>query len=306
MLGEQNLRRQRQHASKPHASQVERTQGLEPRRPSGAAEKPSSSPTARTASRTSGGMGSTARVCGMARFCSTVNCSTSTVRSLSSAKRRSDSSQSLAVGDVGRGAAEHPHLAFVGQARSGQQVDQHFGGRLVEAVERHGVPARQLPVAQPQGPQRVVVLDHARDVDQHIVGERRSSRPVPVSRGPQPLPLRRRQRHRADASAARPDRRGNRCRRSSARRARRPSPDSATPGRRRGPNERPPAHPGRRPPFLESPRRCGSGPDGPSRAGRPRRARWRSTAAGDGPTRSTNAGRPSASHESKAACTVFA
>ena len=223
----------------------------------------------------------------MARFCSTVSCSTSTVRSLSSAKRRSDSSQSVAVGDVGRGAAERAHHAFVGEAGAGQQIHQHFGSRLVETMERGGLSARQLPIAAAAGAAaRCSASPRPRRGSAH----RRSLRPVAIAGGAQPIPLLQGQRHHPDAAAPWRARRENRCRRSSARRALWPSRDSATPGRRRDPSDTPRARRDRWPPCSGMSSSIRVRPGCASEIRPPAACTIAVTSAGDGPTRSTNAG----------------
>ena len=69
----------------------------------------------------------------------------------------------------GRRLAERTHLAAVRQRGRGNQVDQHFGRRLVESKQRYRFAPADLEVVQSQRTQGVVVLPDASYVDDDVI-----------------------------------------------------------------------------------------------------------------------------------------
>src|SRR6185369_10211627 len=70
-----------------------------------------------------------------------------------------------AVGDRGRRAPEQPHLAAVGQRRAGDEVDEDFGGRLIEPDDGDVLAGLHGEPGDPERAEAAVVLGDVRQFE---------------------------------------------------------------------------------------------------------------------------------------------
>ena len=106
--------------------------------------------------------------------------------------------------DGGGGTAEHAHLARIGHGRSGDQIDEDFGGGAIETEQRDRFTFADVERAHTQRTERVIVLLDVAQLDggAGAVRHARPRRGAAASRRPEAT------RHRAPSRAT--DRRGSR------------------------------------------------------------------------------------------------
>ena len=102
---------------------------------------------------------------GKARFCASVDDSSSTARCVRMPNASSHDEPVVAFGDVGGRAAEHAHDAGVRQQRAVHQIHEHFGGGAIEPRDGHALAVLDGEIGDAQRTQPAVVLDDAGELE---------------------------------------------------------------------------------------------------------------------------------------------
>ena len=120
---------------------------------------------------TSSGNGSMSSVNGTARFCSSVNASRKTARSVTMPKRSTTASHSALSAIAAVGLSEHVHIAAFRQRCAGDEVDEHLGHRLVQADQRDVLAGRNRQLLNAERAKPAVVLRNAGELEGRRIHE---------------------------------------------------------------------------------------------------------------------------------------